>query len=92
LQYYRNGLDVRLPHSVATEIPAGSVASVREEAVHAGLRSGRIEDQFALSVFVENGVVVLDRHASKGLTVGRYTIAENCIVGGVSECEKNDGH
>ena len=83
-------LDVRLLHGVSAEIPAGRVASVREEAVHAGLRRGRIEDQFALAIFVENGVVMLDGHAAKGLSVGGDAIAKDGIVGGVGECEKKD--
>jgi hypothetical protein len=65
---------------------------VWEEVVHAGLRRGRIEDQFTLAIFMEYSVVVLDAYRAKGLFVGGDAIAKDGIVGGVGESQKNDGH
>ena len=92
IRSFEMDLDVRLLHGVAAEIPAGRVASVREEAVHAGLRRGRIEDQFAFAIFMKYRVVVLDAYCTKGLVVGGDAIAKDGVVGGIGECETNYGH
>ena len=85
-------LDVCLLHGVAGEIPAGRVACVWEEGVDAGLLCWRIEDQFALAIFMEYRVVVFDAYRAKGLVVGGDAITKDGVVGGVGQCEKNGGH
>jgi hypothetical protein len=74
---------------MAYEIPAGRISGVREKAVHARLRHGRIENEFVLPVLMMHQVVVVNGYAAKRLALGRQTIAKYAIVRGICDSQQN---
>ena len=73
------------------EIPAGHVSSVGEKRVDAGLRLGRIEEEFSLAVFLLDCVVMGDCNLSESLAAAGHTIMKHCVVSGVSQTHNHYG-
>lgn len=61
---------------------------MREEAVHADLLHRWIENKLALSVLMQDRVVVFDGYATKGLAVCYHTISKHAIVRGIRDCQQ----
>jgi len=61
---------------------------VWKKAVHASLLHGWIKNELALPVFMQHGVVVLDRYAAKGLPLGSQAISKNAEVRTVDDSQQ----
>ncbi len=65
---------------------------MREQRVHARLRTWWIEDELRLAIFLRDGIVVLDCYASIRIPSCRDSYAENHIIRGEHEqCRTHDG-
>lgn len=62
-----------------------------QKRVDAGLRLGRIEEEFSLAVFLLDCVVVRDRDLSESLAAAGHTITKHSVVSRVSQTRKHNG-
>lgn len=53
--------------------------------MNTGLRLGRIEQEFGLTIFLLHRVVRCDRDLSKGLMITRYAITKGSIIPAIGE-------
>jgi len=70
---------------MALQIPAGLVSLAGEERIDAGLRLGRVEDEFRLAAFLRYRVVAGDSDLSVGLAIGGDPVAEHGVVDRVGQ-------
>jgi hypothetical protein len=70
---------------MALQIPAGHETVVGKERVHAGLRFGRIEDEFGLAILLLNGVVTVYSDFTERIAICRHTVAEHNGVCGETD-------
>jgi hypothetical protein len=65
---------------------------MRKQGVHAGLSLRRIEDELCLSVLLQHGVVMVDRHRSVRIPAGGRADPKNCVIQPVRESGGPDHH
>jgi hypothetical protein len=72
------------------QIPARGIPLAGKQRVDAGLRLGRIEDEFGLAAFLRYRVVTADRDLSVGLAIRSDPVAEHSKVDRV--CQSRQAH
>lgn len=68
---------------MAAQVPARKKAAVRKRGVDAGLSLRRIENQIRFAIFLQDGVIVIDRYRAVCIAVGGHANVKYGKVQGV---------